>query len=507
MATIDGQLKKLTDPRFEKFKGQNFDEIRANCLSENKLWDDPKFEHDKQSLGKVKDKYKKDVKWKRVHDISSEARLFIKGHCEDDVIQGELGDCWFVASVASLALHDSLVKKVIPHSDQQELDREDYCGVLLFRFHRFGEWIEVVVDDYLPTIDNQLVFMHNHKPNEFWAAFLEKAYAKLDGSYGALIMGFTADALNDLTGGISERIHIDKVRKNNGARQKVYRQLKTALSRDSIVCLLIRKQSEEDEKSFEKKGLKSKHCYSVINCYNIPPHFIVPMGYKRELVKVRNPWGGVSKKRSEWKGRWGDDDEIWSKISEDVKKALNYKNSNDGEYWMDIDDFLDKFDDLTICRIMRTCPEGGENCWHQEQIRSEWVPGSTAGGCSNYLDTFFTNPQIQFQIEHEHDETVQIVLAQPDTRSDQDKKNMRIGLNIFKVPEGNNEKVDSKTEILELQAQGTMEHHSYRQLYKKFELDVGTYVIIPSTKHPNVEGRFLLRILTENEAHVKELED
>ena len=261
----------------------------------------------------------------------------------------------------------------------------------------------------------------------------------------------------------------------------------------------------------------------------MPQQITIPNNYKRDLVKVRNPWG-----HWEWKGKWGDKDTIWSKVSQEVKYALDYENHDDGEYWMQFDDLLANFTYMTICRIFWTVPDewekgngrelwladqpnklsafkmvqdldGMDIFWHQRQIYSIWVPGSTAGGSSKYQDTFYTNPQVQFQIEHEHDDMVHIVLAQPDTRSDPDKKNMRIGLNIFKVPEGNNVKVDAKTEILEMQAQGTMEHQSYRQLYKKFELDVGTYVIIPSTFHPDVAGKFLLRMLTETQAHVTEL--
>lgn len=63
-----------------------------------------------------------------------------------------------------------------------------------------GEFVQVALDDQFPCSEQGgPIFSHAHG-GELWVLFLEKAYAKLYGSYEKIEAGLAGHALRDLTG-------------------------------------------------------------------------------------------------------------------------------------------------------------------------------------------------------------------------------------------------------------------------------------------------------------------
>lgn len=107
----------------------------------------------------------------------------------------EIGNCWYCEAVAALAGRPELVQRLFYPQHYSPY------GVYAIRHFDEGEWKYVVVDDYIPTRNGRAHFAHSQNSNEIWVMLLEKAFAKVFGSYRELVGRSPSVALQRLTGG------------------------------------------------------------------------------------------------------------------------------------------------------------------------------------------------------------------------------------------------------------------------------------------------------------------
>nr|XP_005589178.2 calpain-12 isoform X1 [Macaca fascicularis] len=506
------------------FRGQSYEAIRAACLDSGILFRDPYFPAGPDALGYDQlgpDSEKaKDVKWMRPHEFCAEPKFICEDMSRTDVCQGSLGNCWFLAAAASLTLYPRLLRRVVPPGQDFQ---HGYAGVFHFQLWQFGRWVDVVVDDRLPVREGKLMFVHSEQRNEFWAPLLEKAYAKLHGSYEVMRGGHMNEAFVDFTGGVGEVLYL---RQNS---MGLFSALRHALAKESLVGATA--LSDRGEYRTEE-GLVKGHAYSVTGTHKVFLGFT-----KVRLLRLRNPWGRV-----EWTGAWSDSCPRWDALPTECRDALLVKKE-DGEFWMELRDFLLHFDTVQICslspEVLGPSPEGGG--WHVHTFQGRWVRGFNSGGSQPSAETFWTNPQFRLTLlepdeEEDEDEegpwggwgasgawgparggrtpkcTVLLSLTQRNRRRLRAKglTYLTVGFHVFQIPEellGLWDSPRSRALLPRLLRADRSPLSARRDVSRRCRLRPGHYLVVPSTAHAGDEADFTLRVFSERRHTAVEIDD
>ncbi|XP_029302591.1 calpain-9 [Cottoperca gobio] len=457
------------------------DLLTRNALPDNgdvKFGRDGLFEDDPFPQGELE--MQPGVKWKRPWELCSSPQFIVNGATRLDVRQGKLNDCWLLSAIASLSVHPSLLKKVMPLGQSFQ---DGYNGRFTFKFWQYGLWEEVTIDDLLPTLDNKLLYLNSPEKHEFWSSLLEKAYAKMKGGYRALDMGFPHEAMVDMTGGVAEVFKIASLPRD------LPNFLKHLLAKGALINCANCEGPLEQRNGL---GIMFRHAYSLTAVEKVKTaHGTV------DLVRILNPWG-----RTEWEGPWSDKTHSpeWNTVSVEEQKRLEIVRREDGEFWMLVSDFRQNFETMEVCHLTDSIsdPESRMLPWCCIVHHGNWVPNISAGG-SAQRRTFWQNPQFYFnlsEVDSGSKKTCSFILALMQKNHRRRRVNLNIALHIYQANPKNTylspEDLSARPPILY-----SPSYSSHREVVLRGSLSPGHYIIIPSTHEPNQQGAFLLRVLIE----------
>ncbi|MCJ1248506.1 hypothetical protein MMC30_005724 [Trapelia coarctata] len=344
---------------------------------------------------------------KRVPEIFENPQFTVDDATASDVRQGDDGDCWFLSALCAISNKPGLINRVC-------VARDEKVGVYGFVFHRDGDWFYTIIDDklYLNSADYEesnnekfawdqvfnrqdaeeeytkafqtgsraLAFAQCSHENETWLPLLEKAYAKAHGDYRSIDGGFTGEAIEDLSGGVTTELFTSDILD----KDKFWEEELSKVNEEFLFgCATGFFDSWKGRQSHhtDRKGVVAMHAYSIMEAKEVN-------GLR--LLKVRNPWG-----KTEWQGPWSDGSKEWTP---EWMQILNHKFGDDGVFWISYRDLLRKYQVFDRTRLF-----GSEwsvtQCWTTLD-----VPWS-----ADYNDTKFT-------ITVEQKGPIVIVLSQLDDR-------------------------------------------------------------------------------------------
>lgn len=260
--------------------------------------------------------------WKRASDIYENPVIFSDGITPQDVCQGEIGDCYFLCTLSAMA---EVPERIIERFISKEVNS---AGAYKVDFYVNGIETPVIVDDWLPTKYGKPAFGSSNE-EELWVCILEKAWAKLHGSYELTEGGLPTMAASHLCGVPSYDVEHKDVAEDI---DNFWAKLQAADSHNFTIMSASHGQGEEES----ELGIISGHAYSLISV-----HIIESDDTEVRLIKMRNPWGS-----GEWKGDWCDSSDLWT---DELRDEVDCKEEDDGIFHISVEDYVSQFQSTSFC--------------------------------------------------------------------------------------------------------------------------------------------------------------
>jgi hypothetical protein len=358
--------------------------------------------------------------------LLDDPRIKIIGDIDpSDIAQGQVGDCWLLSGIASLAEFNGAIHRLFRKT--KDLDQMPFADgrpnmytVTLWDLTTWEE-VDIVVDERLPArkdIQGALFGAKATQDGELWCSYLEKAIAAHCGGWDKIDGGQCTHAWSLLTG-CKDQYIIQRIPENtekgpfgmwakynpetdewapqenspSDGHQGVWRVPWPELGGGGVddlqeddlflrLCAwsdqnyLIGASSKGDSDRNSTNGVVDNHAYSVIDCR----HDVAGTGF--DMIQVRNPWGygGIENGQFARKGKG------WKQYPE-IQKALKYKEleEDDGVFWVTKQEFFKHYHAIYVGAMnMKTflgiAEDDEEDMGNANRV---FVPSSTTGGLPN----------------------------------------------------------------------------------------------------------------------------
>lgn len=293
-----------------KEKKDNYEFIKGvfKQLFDTKLF--RKIFYDKTE--KYLEEFNKSYYLKSISDLNDKYKYKIFENQIDctNVRQGMLGTCYFLEAISTLSNYGQLLYQLFP------LEKINDNGVYEICLFHEGEWKKVLVDDYFifSRETNDFAFTQPNN-NCLYSCLLEKAFAKINGSYADINGGRAEKAFKALTG--FETISIEQKNFNDSLFEYCYKKI-----RDGYLF------------SCSSHG----HAYSLI-------HILKENTKNAKIFQIRNPWDKSTYFEKKLLTAFFEDYPSFKGIRENP-----YENR--GIFFLDSKIFTENFIRLDICPLL-----------------------------------------------------------------------------------------------------------------------------------------------------------
>lgn len=242
----------------------------------------------------------------------------------------------------------------------------------MLRLSYQGDWTTVLLDDFFPCDQQNSLKFSKSIRKQLWVILIEKAMAKLAGSYQALESIQLDLAVNALTGYPCKFFDFTNHVQEPDFKENLWFRLTNKTKKGYHFSA-----ASNDTNNY--LGIRRYHAYTILDVreYN-----------KNRLILLRDPWG-----INDWKGDWSEHSAKWTP---ELKRAFGLpeggrrKYSDKGLFWMSCDDFANFFFTIVVCNTKQTFIE--------QKFTANFLPGDIKQNLTAYTIKVYKNTEVNLSI-------------------------------------------------------------------------------------------------------------